>query len=269
MREGPSVLKRSWSLLWEELSRWKPGMTADEWWEGEDRFFRCLGSVLVQRTAWHNAKRAIGRLRELGLTDPDAVLQASEEELVAAVRPAGFYRSKVPAIREVCRFLLQVGKNEGNASDLRDRLLQIRGIGPETADTILLYVFDQPVFVGDAYAERIASRWFGEDLTKERIREEVLCEIRIPFSSSCCMRSSWSWGRSSAGKGNPVARHARCGPPAIRGAAGENPAVGRSDGRRGVKASCCGKAGENGIMEKVLGARRGCRRPLLSGGDFP
>lgn len=173
-------MKRSWVLLWEELSRWKPGMTVDEWWEGEDRFFRCLGSVLVQRTAWHNAKRAIEGLKGLGLTDPDAVLQAPEEELVEAVRTAGFYRSKVPAIREVCRFLLQVGKNGGSASDLRERLLRIRGIGPETADTILLYVFDQRVFIGDAYAERIASRWFGEDLAKERIREEVLCEISDP-----------------------------------------------------------------------------------------
>lgn len=178
-REGAPP-ERSWSLLREELFRWRPELTADQWWEGENRFFRCLGSVLVQRTTWQNARRAIGRLRERGLTDPNAVLQASDEELTAAVRPAGFYRSKVPAIREVCRFLLQVGKNGGSASDLRERLLRIRGIGPETADTILLYVFDQRVFIGDAYAERIASRWFGEDLAKERIREEVLCEISDP-----------------------------------------------------------------------------------------
>lgn len=173
-------MKRSWVPLWEELARWKPGMTVDEWWEVEDPFFRCLGSVLVQRTTWHNAKQAIEGLKRRGLTTPDAILQASEEELIAAIRPAGFYRSKVPAIRELCRFLLEAGKNAGKASDLSDRLLRIRGIGPETADMILLYVFDQPVFIGDAYAERIASRWFGEDFAKERIREEVLTEISDP-----------------------------------------------------------------------------------------
>ncbi|MGB0090104.1 MAG: hypothetical protein WBP80_11570 [Planifilum fulgidum] len=178
-REGAPP-KRSWSLLREELFRWRPELTADQWWEGENRFFRCLGSVLVQRTTWQNARRAIGRLRERGLTDPNAVLQASDEELAAAVRPAGFYRSKVPAIREVCRFLLWARDRAENASDLRGRLLQIRGIGPETADTILLYVFDRPAFVGDAYAERIASRWFGEALTREKIREEVLREIQDP-----------------------------------------------------------------------------------------
>jgi endonuclease-3 related protein len=179
-RRGEPSPKRSWGLLREELARWKPELTVDKWWEGENRFFWCLGSVLVQRTTWRNARQAIGRLRELGLTDPNAVLQASEEDLTAAVRPAGFYRSKVPAIREVCRFLLWARDRAENGSDLRDRLLQIGGIGPETADTILLYVFDRPVFVGDAYAERIASRWFGESLTKERIREEVLREIPDP-----------------------------------------------------------------------------------------
>lgn len=226
-------MKRSWSLLGEELARWKPGMTVDEWWEGEDRFFRCLGSVLVQRTAWHNAKQAIGRLRELGLTDPVAVLQASEEELLAAVRPAGFYRSKAPAIREVCRFLLQVGKGAGNASDLRHRLLQIRGIGPETADTILLYVFDLPVFVGDAYAERIASRWYGEDLTKERIREEVLGEISDPVQLQLLHALLVELGKDFCRKRDP-----RCPACPLRftchsGAARVNPAVGRSDSRQG------------------------------------
>lgn len=166
-------MERSWDLLWEALVRWKPGMTVDEWWEVEEPFFRCLGSVLVQRTSWHNAKKAIEGLKRLGLTTPDAVLQAPEEELIGAIRPAGFYRSKVPAIRQLCRFLPESVKGAGKASGLRERLLRIRGIGPETADTILLYVFNQPVFIGDAYAERIVSRWFGKELPKDRIREEV------------------------------------------------------------------------------------------------
>lgn len=173
-------MKRSWVRLWEELTRWKTGMTMDEWWEGESPFFRCLGSVLVQRTTWHNAKQAIEGLKRYGLTSPEAILRASQEELITAIRPAGFYRSKGPAIRALCRLLLEFETSGGKLSDLRDRLLCIRGIGPETADTILLYVFDRPVFIGDAYAERIASRWFGEDLAKEQIREKVLHELSNP-----------------------------------------------------------------------------------------
>src|SRR5690606_13362905 len=83
--EGGFGLERSWRLLWEELVRWNPELTVDEWWAGEDRFFRCLGSVLVQRNTWHNARRAIEALKGRGLTTPDAVLQGSEEELMAAI----------------------------------------------------------------------------------------------------------------------------------------------------------------------------------------
>ena len=210
---GVKGVERSWERLWEALARWKPGMTVDEWWEVEDPFFRCLGSVLVQRTTWHNAKKAIEGLKRRGLTNPFAVLQASEEELIAAIRPAGFYRSKVPAIRQLCRFLPEAGKYAGKGSELRDRLLRIRGIGPETADTILLYVFNQPVFIGDAYAERIASRWFGKEYAKDRIREEVpfrfpdpgrlqlfhallvelgkrFCRKRVPRCPACPLRST-------------------------------------------------------------------------------
>ncbi|MGI6126522.1 MAG: endonuclease III domain-containing protein [Planifilum sp.] len=218
-------MERSWRLLWEELVRWNPELTVDEWWEGEDRFFRCLGSVLVQRTTWHNARRAIEALKGRGLTTPDAVLQGSEEELMAAIRPAGFYRSKVPALRRLCRLLLEVEKSEEKHPDLRDRLLRIRGIGPETADTILLYVFDRPVFIGDAYAERIASRWFGERFSRERIREGVLREIsdcrqlqlfhallvelgkvycrkRNPRCQGCPLRSTCQWGKGRAREGS-------------------------------------------------------------------
>lgn len=128
-----------------------------------------LGAVLTQRTTWANAELALENVLRAwgveGLLRPERVLEASDEELAALFRPAGFYSVKPRKVRNLAQFVVREGgietlaSSDESTSSVRDRLLQIWGIGPETADAILLYALGRPVFVADAYAHRLASRW--------------------------------------------------------------------------------------------------------------
>lgn len=128
-----------------------------------------LGAVLTQRTTWRNVDIALDNIErawgERGLSDPQAILSASEEELVKLTRPTGHYKSKPRKLQALARFVLEHGgvqaliESPESTETLRARLLGIWGIGPETADAILLYALNRPMFVADAYALRLASRW--------------------------------------------------------------------------------------------------------------
>ncbi|MFC4076585.1 endonuclease III domain-containing protein [Salinithrix halophila] len=168
-----------WKALYEGLRKWKPGWTVEAWWGLLHPFEKGLGSILVQNTAWTNAVRAIDSLRLMGLTCPRVVLDAPVETLQEGVRPAGFPRAKAEAIRGLSHWFLDHGGIDGAfAGDgdlLRWELLSIRGIGPETADMVLLYVLEKPTFIGDAYTRRIISRWQGVSEPRyEEIRTQVM-----------------------------------------------------------------------------------------------
>lgn len=132
------------------------------WWPAESPFEVAVGAILVQRTAWHHAAAAVRKLQAGGLLDPAAVLDAPEKSLEAFVRPAGFYRQKSRTLRGFCAWLLAAGDFDSlttrATTELRADLLRLRGIGPETADCILLYALHRPVFVVDAYTRRILVR---------------------------------------------------------------------------------------------------------------
>ena len=134
------------------------------WWPARTRLEIILGAILTQNTAWRNAAGAIKSLREAGLLSWRGLREASQAELEEAVRPAGFYRQKAKAIRNFVDWLAQVhGSSLSKAfslppAELRRQLLEIKGLGPETADAILLYAGRQPFFVADAYTRRILSR---------------------------------------------------------------------------------------------------------------
>lgn len=149
------------------------------------------GAILVQNTRWSQAARAIDALAQQGWLDPGALATASLGELAAAVRPAGFFRRKAPSLRGFARWLVDVGGFEAleclDTTSLRRRLLQQRGIGPETADCILVYAFGRPVFIADAYARRVLARTgaLPDDLRSagyETVRRWV--ESRLPPSPS-------------------------------------------------------------------------------------
>lgn len=139
---------------------------AQGWWPADSAFEIVAGAILVQRTAWRNAEKAIAELKARELLSPSALAAADGAALTELIRPAGFAPTKAQYLQAAARFFADGGGVGGLSSRataaLRDALLGVRGIGPETADSILLYVFDRPVWIADAYAARIFSRLSGK-----------------------------------------------------------------------------------------------------------
>lgn len=141
------------------------------WWPADTAFEVAVGAVLTQNAAWSNVEKAIERLNARGLDSPAAMLQAAEGDLADAIRPSGYFNVKARRLRHLCAFLVEQGGLERFAAvdpDAQRRtLLGVHGIGPETADDILLYALNRPVFVIDAYTRRLVGRlgWArgGED----------------------------------------------------------------------------------------------------------
>jgi endonuclease-3 related protein len=133
------------------------------WWPGETPFEVMVGAVLTQNTAWQNVAQAIANLKREGLLEPGALLQAEPNTVKALLGPAGYYNVKYNRLMSLLRFLDRHGRDlEGLRSlrldELRVELLEVNGVGPETADSILLYALGLPVFVVDAYTRRLFSR---------------------------------------------------------------------------------------------------------------
>lgn len=119
-----------------------------------------VGAVLTQNTAWSNAERAVLQLRDAGLLDPDKLIAVRQEILADTIRPAGYFNVKARKLMELSRFFAELPRSgTGYSTPSRDALLSVWGIGPETADSILLYAFGVPVFVVDEYTRRIAGRF--------------------------------------------------------------------------------------------------------------
>lgn len=134
------------------------------WWPGETPFEVALGAILTQNTNWNNVVRVMERLTEEDLLTAAALTAAPEAELARLFRPAGYYNLKARRVKNFLALLQGRYQNSMEAmadddlEDLRHRLLEVKGIGPETADSILLYALNKPTFVVDAYTFRILSR---------------------------------------------------------------------------------------------------------------
>ena len=132
------------------------------WWPGETRFEVMAGAILTQNTAWKNVQRALLNLKSAGVLSPTKMAALSPAQLADLIHPAGYFNIKAQRLGNLCRFVLQQGGvaalSAWPSELLRRSLLEIKGIGPETADSILLYAFDRPVFVIDAYTRRILRR---------------------------------------------------------------------------------------------------------------
>ncbi len=134
------------------------------WWPARTRLEVILGAILTQNTTWQNAARAIARLREAGLLRWSRLRQTSLAELERCVRPAGYFRQKARTIQTFVHWLDEA--RSGSLEVLfaqppevaRSQLLALRGLGPETADAILLYAGKLPFFVADAYTRRVLAR---------------------------------------------------------------------------------------------------------------
>ena len=195
------------------------------WWPAEDTFEIMVGAILVQRTSWQNAARAIEALRDRGLLDVSCLHAAEPDEIEGAVRGAGFYRMKSVRLRNLARLVIDHGGLEGLAAvsttELRARLLRVRGIGAETADAMLLYAFQRPVVVVDEYLRRLEGRLHGRrvPLRDDILRQRVLAEVdstaelsdlhalvvthgqrscrKTPACGSCCIARTCAFGQNS------------------------------------------------------------------------
>lgn len=149
------------------------------WWPADSPFEVVIGAVLTQNTRWENVERAIANLREADRLEPECILSLPEAELAALIRPSGYFNVKARRLLSLVRFIRDGGGLETLAGwdtpRLRTALLGVHGIGPETADDILLYAFGRPVFVVDAYTRRLFARlgWFLERTAYEELRLHV------------------------------------------------------------------------------------------------
>jgi endonuclease-3 related protein len=150
-------LKTIYNML---LERFGP----QRWWPGDSQFEIIIGAILTQNTSWTNVEKAISNLKKARLLEPEKLFKLPDEHLAELIKPAGYFNIKAKRLKN---FLLRLFENYNgslenletlNTAQLREQLLDISGIGPETADSILLYAFDRPVFVVDAYTARIAAR---------------------------------------------------------------------------------------------------------------
>jgi endonuclease-3 related protein len=136
------------------------------WWPADDPFEVLVGALLVQRTAWRNVEQAIHRLREAGAIDSAVLASYPLSELEHLIRPAGFFRTKAGRLQGLARVVTEAGgitaMAKSSTTQLRQQLLSISGVGPETADAILLYAFERPVLVVDAYLRRLIGRCRGQ-----------------------------------------------------------------------------------------------------------
>ena len=134
------------------------------WWPGDTPFEIAIGAILTQNTNWKNVEKALNNIKDAGLLDARSLHELPLPRLAELIRPAGYYNIKAKRIHNFLQFLKDEAEFElealkdGDLADMRQRVLSINGVGPETADCILLYALDYPVFVVDTYTARILGR---------------------------------------------------------------------------------------------------------------
>jgi len=134
------------------------------WWPGETRFEVIIGAILTQNTSWSNVEKAIENLKSDDLLTAEKLHNTDTEKIAELIRPAGYFNIKAKRLKNFLNWLLEnyqgllENLDSVDTAQLNQQLLSITGIGAETADSILLYALQRPVFVVDAYTARIAVR---------------------------------------------------------------------------------------------------------------
>ncbi|HEX3376864.1 MAG TPA: hypothetical protein VHS29_08390 [Candidatus Acidoferrales bacterium] len=198
-----------------ELLRYYDAMSAAlgpmRWWPAKTPFEMIVGAILTQSTAWGNVEMAIANLRAARLLTPSAMLRVRTSRLATLIRPSGYFRQKAKKLKAFVRFL-QAGYNGSLArmfrtptAELREELLEVHGIGPETSDSILLYGGNHPVFVVDAYTHRILGRHGITDGKADYEKVRALIEKSIPQQAqlfnefhALIVNTGKNWCRKSA-----------------------------------------------------------------------
>lgn len=177
--------------IYEILSRvWGP----QHWWPAQSRFEVIVGAFLTQNTSWSNVESAMGKLKGAGVLSVAGIRAIGIGELEQLIRSSGYFRQKASRLKNFVQFLDR--SYDGSLTKmfaqptqvLREQLLSLNGVGPETADSILLYAGQHPIFVVDAYTRRIAARHglVQEQAKYDEVRmlfESGLSEVKAPLSN--------------------------------------------------------------------------------------
>ncbi len=167
-----NILKKIYKALYHAFG-------PQHWWPGDTPFEIAVGAILTQNTNWGNVEKAINNLKKEKALNAKTIREMPVNRLAALIRPAGYFNIKVKRLKAFIDFLM----NDYNGSmskmknedmyTLRKKLLSVNGIGHETADSILLYALDKPIFVIDAYTKRVLSRHgiMDHDKSYERFHE--------------------------------------------------------------------------------------------------
>ncbi len=145
------------------------------WWPADTPFEVALGAILTQATAWRNVEKAIDNLKTADVFTPEQIHAISQDELEELLRPSGYYKMKTKKVRAYVKHIMKRPMQvmfKQDVPELRDELLSIYGVGPETADSIILYAAEKPSFVVDTYTYRLISRlgWVEGNFHYERLR---------------------------------------------------------------------------------------------------
>ena len=199
------------------------------WWPARSAFELMVGAILTQNTAWVNVEKSIARLRQAKCLNAGAILDLSPGQLAELIRSSGYYNVKQKRLRALCRWYHDNGpltRLKCRATEeLRAELLAVHGVGPETADDILLYALGRPVFVVDAYTRRVFSRLglvssrvgyeelrqlFERELPRDSelyneyharivLHGKRVCLARSPHCGSCRLQPSCVYGQAASG----------------------------------------------------------------------
>ena len=156
------------------------------WWPGDTTFEIIISAILTQNTNWANVEKAIANLKAANTLSPDRLGEISQDDLAQMIRPAGYFNIKAKRIKNFLNWLFE--NHQGNVklldnintSALREQLLSVNGIGPETADSILLYGLEREIFVVDAYTSRIATRHGLIEPDHDYQQLQQLFEMNLP-----------------------------------------------------------------------------------------
>lgn len=167
------------------------------WWPGETPFEVCVGAILTHNTSWKNVERAIHNLKQAHALDPKSMHEMRAGELARLIHPSGYHNVKARRLKAFLAVLVErfEGSLErffaGSPAEVRERLLDIHGIGPETADSMMLYAGGHSSFVIDAYTKRIffRHRWCEQNSDYANLKK--LCESALPASAPHELLDYW------------------------------------------------------------------------------